>query len=133
MSILSSIEFVEFYLSNNQTSGKILNTLKPNVYFKGKDYLKGDFTKNLQKEKKIVSKHGGKTFFTNTDLMSSTKIMNNNFDIWQKYQKNYLTKIAKEKVLKHFQIFTNKIKKTEVNIIGEVILYMNFSRYDPRI
>tara|TARA_B100001057_G_scaffold501283_1_gene623175 strand:- start:17946 stop:19433 length:1488 start_codon:yes stop_codon:yes gene_type:complete len=123
LSILSSIEFVDYvYLSNNQTSEKILNTLKPNVYFKGKDYLKGDFTKNLQKEKKIVSKHGGKTFFTNTDLMSSTKIMNNNFDIWQKDQKNYLTKIAKEKVLKHFQIFTNKIKKTEVNIIGEVIL-----------
>ena len=61
LSILSSIEFVDYvYLSNNQTSEK-LNTLKPNVYFKGKDYLKGDFTKNLQKEK-IVKKYGGKTF-----------------------------------------------------------------------
>ncbi len=123
LSLLSSIEYVDYvYLSDNKTSEKILSTLKPDIYFKGKDYLKGDFTKNLQKEKKIVNKFGGKTFFTNTDLMSSTKIMNNNFELWQNDQKNYLKNISKSYTQKYFENFLKKIGKTEVNLIGEVIL-----------
>ena len=39
--------------------------------------------------------------------MSSTKIMNNNFDIWQKDQKLF-NEIAKEKVLNIFKYFLNK-------------------------
>ena len=123
LSLLSSIEYVDYvYLNNNKTSETVLSKLKPNIYFKGKDYSKGDFTKNLQKEKKIVNKFGGKTFFTNTDLMSSSKIMNNNFELWENDQKNYLMKISKNYTHKYFEGFLNKIGKTEVNLIGEVII-----------
>ena len=55
-------------------------------------------------------------------LISSSKIMNNNFELWENDQKNYLMKISKNYTHKYFESFLNKIEKTEVNLIGEVII-----------
>lgn len=61
ISQLSSLEFVDYVFINKEiTSLKVLNSLKPDFYIKGKDYKKGDFTKNLLLEKKTVEKNNGK-------------------------------------------------------------------------
>ena len=92
VSQLSSLEFVDYVFINKEiTSLKVLNSLKPDFYIKGKDYKHGDFTKNLLLEKKTVEKNNGNLFFTETNIMSSTKIINNYFSIWDKDQKNFLT------------------------------------------
>ena len=54
---MSSLEFVDYVFINKEiTSIKVLNSLKPDFYIKGKDYKKGDFTKNLLLEKNCWKK-----------------------------------------------------------------------------
>lgn len=128
---LSSINFIDYvFLNDFPTADSVIKLLKPNFYFKGKDYLQGDFTKNLEKEKKILRKQNGVIKFTTSKIMSSTKIINNFFLDWNKEQKEYLLNASKkynfEQLLKIFE----KIKEKEINIMGEIILdkyvYTNF-------
>jgi|TARA_B110000027_G_C16120311_1_gene302479 rfaE bifunctional protein nucleotidyltransferase chain/domain len=123
LSFLSSIEFVDYvFINKTSTSEKVVKHLKPKIYFKGKDYLKGDFTNNLNKEKKIIKNFGGKTVFTNTEVMSSSKIINNNFSIWSNQQKNFLKGISQKYDHEYFVRLFEKLDKMEINLIGEVIL-----------
>ena len=102
ISFLSSIEYVDYvFLNRSSTSQNVVKHLKPNVYFKGKDYLSGDFTNNLNLEKNTIKKFGGKTIFTKTEIMSSSKIINNNFSNWTIEQKKFLKNISKIKQSKN--------------------------------
>ena len=122
VSQLSSLEFVDYVFINKEiTSLKVLNSLKPDFYIKGKDYKHGDFTKNLLLEKKTVEKNNGNLFFTETNIMSSTKIINNYFSIWDKDQKKFLNELSKNYNFDYFLKIFEEISNLEINIIGEII------------
>lgn len=122
ISQLSSLEFVDYVFINKEiTSLKVLNSLKPDLYIKGKDYKNGDFTKNLLLEKKTVEKNNGNLFFTETNIMSSTKIINNYFSIWDKDQKKFLNELSKNYNFDYFLKIFEQISNLEINIIGEII------------
>ena len=58
-STISALGIVDaVIISNSETSEEIINTIKPNVYFKGPDYRdnKKDISKNIFKEIKSVKK-----------------------------------------------------------------------------
>ena len=60
----------------NYTSDAVesIKHIKPNYYFKGKDYQnKKDFTARLQKETKAIKKNGGKIIFTESPLKAQLK------------------------------------------------------------
>ena len=68
---LKSIKFIDKVLINKDfTPIKLINKIKPDYYFKGKDYtnLLEDYTGNIIKEKKTVEKNGGRLFITNNKL-----------------------------------------------------------------
>ena len=49
--IIQSLELCDYvYINNNLTASNVIKSLKPNIYFKGQDYLEKDFTNNLGKE-----------------------------------------------------------------------------------
>ena len=123
ISFLSSIEYVDYvFLNRSSTSQNVVKHLKPNVYFKGKDYLSGDFTNNLNLEKNTIKKFGGKTIFTKTEIMSSSKIINNNFSNWTIEQKKFLKNISKKYNHDYFIRVFQKLNKVKINIIGEAII-----------
>jgi len=120
---LSSISFIDHvFINNGPVASTVIKSLKPNIYFKGKDYLQKDITNNFSKESVQVKKFKGTTKITNTEIMSSTKILNNNIFQWEDLNKKYLIdkslKFDFNKITKYF----NKIANNEINIIGEVIL-----------
>ena len=46
--IIQSLEICDFvYINKNLTANEVIKSLKPNIYFKGKDYLEKDFTNNF--------------------------------------------------------------------------------------
>lgn len=120
--IIDNLKNVDYtIINNNLSSENIIELLRPNFYFKGKDYLKHDFAGNLKKEIKKLKKHDGNFIILNNQLMSSSKIYNNkivpNSDI-----KKYLLNLSKNI---NFEIITNKLKtisSKEINIIGEPII-----------
>ena len=65
-------------ISDYETARDSIKKIKPNFYFKGKDYKKSS-DKNLNIEKKLVTSFGGKIIFTNTPLNSSSEIINKKF------------------------------------------------------
>lgn len=121
--ILSAIEGIDFVLINDHlTSLNYIKDLRPNFYFKGKDYLKKDLTENFYKEKKEVLKYGGKLIITPTELMSSTKIFNNLFSEMDKDQKKTIKKINLDFGYQYIEDRINSLNNLEINLVGETIL-----------
>ena len=119
--VLDGIKSIEYtYLNNSSNCIEVIKNLKPNIYFKGQDYLKLDGHGNLEKEINAIKKNNGKIIFTKTDLLSSTKIFNNQFT-WSEEQKKYIKKISKNSFKIFLDIF-NQIAIKNITIIGEPIL-----------
>ena len=81
--VLKSIKDIdEVIISNYPTAIQNIKLIKPDYYIKGKDYknLSDDLSKNILLEKKEVEKYKGKILFTNSELHSSSSIINKNFD-----------------------------------------------------
>ncbi len=120
---LSFINVVDYvFIDENITSEKTINSLKPNFYFKGQDYLTKDITGNLNKEINILKKNKGKIKITKTKLMSSTKILNNKFINISKEQYKYLKYFKSIDGFKRISNAFKKIEKLRINIIGEPII-----------
>ena len=85
--IIRSLNMIDHvYINNALTSIELIKNLKPNFYFKGKDYLEKDITNNLNKEIQELKRVKGKFIITKTLLMSSTHIMNKSLVKWNKEQ-----------------------------------------------
>ena len=119
---LSCVDFI--YVSNIASALDSIKYIKPNYYFKGPDYkhLKKDITKKIYDEKNLVKKYGGEIIFTDSETFSSSKILNDNFDLFDKPQNQFLKKIKKKFKLDSLLIRLSELKKLKVHIIGEVII-----------
>jgi len=120
---LSHFEFIDYvFINHKETSESVIKSLKPNLYFKGKDYKKKDITGNLNKEIKTLKKYKGKIFISKTAMMSSTKIANNTVINWSKNQKQTLNFLSKKNVYHDVLKYFEKISKLEISVIGEPII-----------
>ena len=117
---IKNVDFI--YLDNNETATEVIKFLKPNLYFKGKDYIQKDITLNLNKELKVLRKNKGKLIITKTGLRSSSKIINNNFSSLSIKEIKYLKKISRNNGFEKINNLFEKIKKDEISIIGDPII-----------
>ena len=117
LKILENLRCIDkVIISNNETALNVIKKIKPDFYFKGKDYINSPADKNLALEKKLVQKYKGKIIFTKTGLNSSTNIINKKFNI----NKSFLDEIFNEKEKK---IFEKKLKKfTEKKLIDNILV-----------
>ncbi len=125
LNVLSQISLIDYIcISNELTSIKTIKLIKPEIYFKGKDYKnsKKDITGNILNEKKAVESYGGKLVISTTDLHSSSSYINKELNIFNDLQKSYIKKIKRSIDEKKIINYFNKIKNTEVLIIGESII-----------
>ncbi len=121
--IIQSLKMVDYvYINNTLTSIEVIKFLKPNFYFKGKDYLEKDFTNNLNKEIKALKKTKGKFLITKTKLMSSTRILNKNLVEWSKDQLKILNIIKERSSFKSIEKIFKDISGQEITLIGEPII-----------
>jgi rfaE bifunctional protein nucleotidyltransferase chain/domain len=119
---LSQVNYV--VLSEQNSAVEIINSLKPNFYFKGNDYanFKNDYSKKIIKEVNAVKKNNGKIIFTNEKTFSSTKLINNYSENLDDETKKYLLNISREISFESIHKKLKKIKKMKVLIIGEAII-----------
>ena len=127
MSFLASIECVDYViLSEAVTVHKIVECVQPDIYVKGQEYAseKNDITGNIGSEQEIVEKLGGQIYFTDGEVHSSTRLLNNFFGalsedvlkasqkLHQEYGDNLLERIC-EKV--------DEFSKLNVLVVGDII------------
>ena len=123
--VLKSIEFIdEVVVSHYPTAVNIIKKIKPDFYIKGKDYknLKKYPSKNLELEIKATKKVGGKFIVLDTDLKSSTKILNENFNYLDQDVNKFLKTIDKNKLAIKLKKIFFKTCNEKVLIIGEPIV-----------
>ena len=123
--VLKSIKDIdEVIVSNYPTAIENIKLIKPHYYIKGKDYknLSDDLSKNILLEKKEVEKYKGKILFTNSELHSSSSIINKNFDFITEEAKKFFNKSIFDDLGLEFKKIINKISGKKVLIIGDPIL-----------
>ena len=87
---LASLELVDYVVISNEASAiKVINLIKPNIYFKGPDYKnnKEDVTGKIFKEKKALIKNNGKIIYTSDRKFSSTVLLKNYMNFLSSKQK----------------------------------------------
>ncbi|MBF0137176.1 MAG: adenylyltransferase/cytidyltransferase family protein [Magnetococcales bacterium] len=122
---LASLECVDFVAINHDvTAVPVINLIRPNVYVKGQDYraAENDITGNIVIEQKAVESSGGRVFYTNEIVFSSTSLLNEHFDIFpastkeflQKFRSRYQAEAVIDRIL--------SLDKLKVLVVGEAIV-----------
>jgi cytidyltransferase-like protein len=127
VALLKSIIYVDdAIISNHETAIQSIRKIKPNVYFKGFDYSKISIKSknNLSQEISELKKFGGKFVVTNSELRSSSKILNENYNFIKADTKIFLKTINKIETLKKLidSLFATKKKNYNILLTGEPIL-----------
>lgn len=122
---IANILCVDFVVENKSlTAVNIISKIKPNYYIKGKDYLNKskDVTGNIVDEEKAVKSFGGEIIFTKTPLFSSTKILNQEFEVFTKKQKKYIEFLKKKFSIKDIIKILDKAQNLKALVVGEAIV-----------
>lgn len=106
------------------TAVEVLDQVQPDLYVKGSDYKSAgdDITGNIQHEKEAVERHGGRIFFTDELTSSSTRLLNEYFEVFSPETSAYLDQF-KQSVGPSELI--NKLKQLNglnVLVVGEAII-----------
>ena len=125
MQVLSSIKNIDYVIaSDSPNSVDIIKKIKPDIYFKGPDYLntKDDFTGFIKKEINEVKKNKGKIIYGTGQTFSSSEVLNKISD-FNDVQKKIIYDIKKNHSFNSIsnEIF-KKIKKLKILVIGEMII-----------
>lgn len=84
LEFLSELSLINYcFINDSATAIDLLGKLKPDVYIKGCDYInfEDDPTGNINKEYEAVKNFGGEMYFTQSEKMSSTYILNKYFQV----------------------------------------------------
>lgn len=124
MKIISELRLVDFVVDSPEISAiHNISMIKPDIYCKGPDYKneKLDLTGKIIREKKILKSFKGKIMYTKSPKLSSSNLLNNNFNYLSYEQKKYIENIKKNNQFEFRSLF-KKIEKMRVLIIGELII-----------
>lgn len=128
LAFLASIEYVDYVLlSEAVTVHEIVKAVQPDIYVKGQEYAtaENDVTGNIGSEQAIVEKYGGHIHFTQGEVFSSTKLLNNFFgalpenvvETSRRLREKYGEDIA-EKVRE----MVDEFSKLKVLVVGDIII-----------
>lgn len=123
--LLSSIDIIDLIVvSDSQNGEKIIEKIKPDFYVKGPDYKnnKKDITGNIYKEINVVKKFGGKIIYTKDETLSSSNLLNDNFNNLNEKQKKHQSFLKKKYSFDQIKNALDKISSIKVNAIGETII-----------
>jgi rfaE bifunctional protein kinase chain/domain len=78
-----------------ETSINVLEALRPDVYIKGGEYRDeaADVTGNITRERQAVERHGGRIHYTDDIVFSSTRLLNEHFEVFTPQQRAYLAEL----------------------------------------
>lgn len=110
-------------INDAETSVNVLELIKPDVYVKGSDYCdQEDITGNIQRERDAVENCEGRIFFTDELTSSSTRLLNDYFEVFSPKVIDYLAQVKQrytsEQVIEQLQ----GVQGSNVLVVGEAII-----------
>lgn len=128
LEFLSNLEIVDYcMLSESVTVHDIVECVQPDIYAKGKEYetSSNDITENIGSEEEYVRNFGGKMYYTEGEVHSSSKLLNRFFaalpekalqaslDMKEKYGSDLMQSIRNT---------VDGFRNIKILVIGDVIL-----------
>ena len=122
---ISALEYVDYvFISDNPTAVQSIELIKPNVYFKGSDYIniEDDVTGMIAVEISHVKKYGGEVVFTNEITSSSSKLINGFFSSHSDDVNRWLSDFRNRFTVQDLNKYLDLVENTCVGVIGEIII-----------
>jgi len=122
---VAALECVDFVALNDHPSAvEAIGLLKPDVYVKGAEYadLDADITGGIRVEKNAVEAIGGRLHFTAEPTQSSTKLLNDHFDVFPEDVKGYLERLKEKYTADDVIRRIDGLKQVRAMVIGETIV-----------
>jgi rfaE bifunctional protein nucleotidyltransferase chain/domain len=122
---LAAIECVDFVsIVYAATAIPAIEQLSPHLYVKGSDYKNqaDDVTGNIAREQQAVEKQGGKLIFTNEITSSSTKLLNEYFDVFSPEAHDYLHAFKQQHTAEGLIDKIKGLRGLNVLVLGEAIV-----------
>jgi len=119
---LVAVDYVA--INNANTSVNVIRQLQPDVYIKGGDYKvnEEDVTGNIYLETEAVEACGGKVVYTEDITFSSSKLLNEYFDVFPPETKNYLNNFKRKYSADDVVGAVKTLKKLNVLVVGDAIV-----------
>lgn len=125
MKSLEAIECIDYVmLSEGYTVEDIVDVVKPDIYVKGQEYknAKEDITGKIGEEVELVRKNGGEIRYTNGEVFSSTRLINQAYPVFSNELKEWLLEFNKEFSMSDIKNCVEKMADLKVLVIGDVII-----------
>ena len=122
---LAALACVSYVAINHQiTSENVIHAIKPHIYVKGSDYKNNeqDVTGNICREKDAVENHGGRIVYTEDITFSSSKLLNDNFEVFPPDTKTYLKNFKKKYSSDDIIGSINALRGLNVLVVGDAIV-----------
>ena len=125
---LASLQYVDYIVVVPFLAAtEAIECVRPHIYCKGKEYQNPqiDVTGNIYDDIKTVEQLGGQVHYVGSVVLSSTKLLNNHFEVYSQGMKEFCKKIAEQYSPDQFRKIVEGFKDLNVLIIGDII----FDRY----
>lgn len=122
---LASLAFIDYVVLNDSADAtKVIKHIKPDIYVKGKEYQKSekDLTGKIEQEKKAVENHGGKIYFTDDIVFSSSSLLNKYFDPFSEDVVQFMENFKKQYTADKIIDLIEDLKNLKVLVIGDAII-----------
>lgn len=122
---LASLSVVDYVaIDDAPTAVRSIKAFKPDVYAKGVDYKEKekDITGKIYDEEEAVKSVGGRLVFTEDIIFSSTKLINDYFDVYPPETRRYLQTMARKYPIESIIERLKTLTKLKVLVIGDCII-----------
>ncbi|MGE5417975.1 MAG: PfkB family carbohydrate kinase [Acidobacteriota bacterium] len=122
LAALACIDYV--VLSEFPTADMVIDAIQPDLYVKGKEYseLENDVTGAIEHEISRVQSYGGEVHFTDGDVFSSTKLLNNNFPVFPPGIREFIQEFSKHYSFDDVRTAVEQMRSVNVLVVGDIII-----------
>ncbi len=119
---LMNIDYVG--IVNDTTALPSIKAIKPNIYVKGSDYknTSNDLTGKIKNEINAVKMNGGKLFFTDDIVFSSSTLLNKHFRANDEKLEKILDIVKKKGGFSYIKKQIDQISNKKILFVGETII-----------
>jgi rfaE bifunctional protein kinase chain/domain/rfaE bifunctional protein nucleotidyltransferase chain/domain len=122
---LAALECVDYVAINFQpTAINVIEAVRPHVYVKGSDYSQqnDDVTGNIAREQRAVERFGGRIFFTQELTSSSSRLLNEHFQVFSPETKAFLDGFKETYSYADVAAAVEKLADSRVLVVGDAII-----------
>lgn len=122
---IAALGCVDYVAINHETTSvNVIELLKPDVYVKGNEYkvAEDDVTGNISIEKNKVEEFGGRIEYTDEPTYSSSKLLNQYFEVFTTKTKQFIDAFKQEFDIEDVHQEINQLQKLNVAVIGDGII-----------